>query len=234
MRGAGAMPHRRRACRRTGGCRLGLLAAALVLAAVSAGALAADAPPGAPTQRAERPVSLFRRTQPDFLDPFVVPPNSAQPRLIDSTMGRFAPRDRSMRVSAVWACLRLRADLVSTLPVDVYRRVDGRAVEVPKPPVLVHPSAMHPMLNEWLYATQIDLDRYGNAFGRIVARDGAGRPAQIEPSDAAEWTVRLDREAGRVEYRHLVAWSTTPTCGTSGSSSSPGFPWVCRRSAPRR
>ena len=148
-------------------------------------------------------MSLFRRTQPDFLDPFVVPPNSAQPRLIDSTMGRFAPRDRSMRVSAVWACLRLRADLVSTLPVDVYRRVDGRAVEVPKPPVLVHPSAMHPLLNEWLYATQIDLDRYGNAFGRIVARDGAGRPAQIEPSDAAEWTVRLDREAGRVEYRHL-------------------------------
>ena len=189
---------------------------------------------GAPTQRAERPVSLFRRTQPDFLDPFVVPPNSAQPRLIDSTMGRFAPRDRSMRVSAVWACLRLRADLVSTLPVDVYRRVDGRAVEVPKPPVLVHPSAMHPMLNEWLYATQIDLDRYGNAFGRIVARDGAGRPAQIEPSDAAggrcAWT---GRPAGS-STGTWVAWSTTPTCGTSGSSSSPGFPWVCRRSAPRR
>src|ERR1044072_1991473 len=33
--------------------------------------------------------------------------------------------DTTMRHSAVWACLRLRADLISTMPVDVYRR--GRA-----------------------------------------------------------------------------------------------------------
>jgi HK97 family phage portal protein len=145
-------------------------------------------------------VSLFRRRNADlgaFADPRFPPPNRALGLLGDGA------RDRALRVSAVWACLRLRADLISTLPVDVYRRVEGRAVEVPRPPVLTHPSSMHPLLNEWLYATQMDLDRYGNAFGRIVARDGAGRPMQIEPYPAAEWSVRHDRATGAVTYRHL-------------------------------
>lgn len=147
-------------------------------------------------------MSLFGRRTADlsaFLDPrFPPPPTSPMLGLLGG-----GGRQGALRVSAVWACLRLRADLISTLPVDVYRNVDGRAVEVPRPPVLTHPSAMHPLLNEWLYATQMDLDRYGNAFGRIVARDGAGRPAQIEPTDAGEWTVRHDRRTGVVEYRHL-------------------------------
>jgi phage portal protein BeeE len=46
--------------------------------------------------------------------------------------------DSALRHSAVWACLRLRADLVSTMPVDVFRRVNGVQVEVPKPPVLIN------------------------------------------------------------------------------------------------
>lgn len=106
----------------------------------------------------------------------------------------------SLRVSATWACLRLRADLISTLPVDVFRRVEGRAVEVPKPPVLTRPSAVL-LWNEWLWASQFDLDRFGNAFGQIVAWDGNQRPAQIELSDAQEWSVSQDRTTGKITYR---------------------------------
>jgi hypothetical protein len=47
--------------------------------------------------------------------------------------------DTALRNAAVWACLRLRADLVSSFPIDVYRYVNGIQVEVPKPPVLVTP-----------------------------------------------------------------------------------------------
>ena len=48
-------------------------------------------------------------------------------------------RPTAMRHSAVWAALRLRADLISTMPVDTFRKVDGVQVETPRPPVLVNP-----------------------------------------------------------------------------------------------
>lgn len=107
---------------------------------------------------------------------------------------------QSLRVSAMWAARRLRADLISTLPVDVYRRVEGRAVEVAKPAFFARPSSMFAW-HEWMYATQSDLDAYGNTLGHVVSYDGAGRPAQVELSPAAEWTVRLTPD-GRVEHRH--------------------------------
>lgn len=104
----------------------------------------------------------------------------------------------SLKIGAVWACLRLRSDLISTLPLDVYRKVDGRAIEQAKPAVLLRPGDGM-LLHEWLYASQMDLDRYGNSFGEIVARDGSQRPMQIELSDPLEWSV--SRRDGVVEYR---------------------------------
>lgn len=96
--------------------------------------------------------------------------------------------DSSLRHSAVWACLRLRADLVSTTPLDVFRRVAGVQVEMPKPPVLVTPDGSG--IEEWLWATQFDLDRYGNCFGIITQRDGLGLPSRIELVPAGGVTVR--------------------------------------------
>ncbi|MEU0397952.1 phage portal protein [Streptomyces sp. NPDC006208] len=99
--------------------------------------------------------------------------------------------DTALRHSAVWACLRLRANLVSTMPVDLYRRVDGIQVEVPKPPVLINPGGGRVDMPEWLYSSQFDLDRSGNAFGLITARDGLGFPARIELVPVAEVTVKV-------------------------------------------
>jgi HK97 family phage portal protein len=97
--------------------------------------------------------------------------------------------DTALRHSAVWACLRLRANLLSSLPVDVYREVAGVQVEVGKPQVLVEPEPGVD-ITEWLWATQMDLDRYGNAFGLITSKDAAGRPTQIELVSAGDVTVR--------------------------------------------
>lgn len=88
--------------------------------------------------------------------------------------------DSALRHSAVWACLRLRANLISTMPVDVYRNVGKLQVDVPKPPVLVNPGGERVDIQEWLYSSQVDLDRGGNAFGLITARDGLGFPARID------------------------------------------------------
>jgi hypothetical protein len=86
--------------------------------------------------------------------------------------------ETALRHSAVWACLRLRANLVSTMPVDLYRRVNGQQVEMPKPPVLVNPGGEKVRIGEWLYSTQFDLDRAGNVRR---AHHPARRPQQPGP-----------------------------------------------------
>jgi HK97 family phage portal protein len=98
--------------------------------------------------------------------------------------------DTALRHSAIWACLRLRANLVSTMPVDLYRRVDGIQVEVPKPPVLINPGGDQVDMVEWMYSSQFDLDRAGNTVGLITAKDGLGFPARIDLQPIGEVTVK--------------------------------------------
>lgn len=107
--------------------------------------------------------------------------------------------DTAMRHSAVWACLRLRAGLISTMPVDVYRKVDGIQVEVPKPPVLVKPGGSRVGIREWLYASQVDLDRSGNTFGLITERNASGLPLRIDLQPVSACSV-IDR-SGEISYR---------------------------------
>jgi HK97 family phage portal protein len=106
--------------------------------------------------------------------------------------------DTALRHSAVWAALRLRADLVSMMPIDVYRKVQGLQVEVPKPPVLVTPGGQEVGIKEWMYSTEFDLDRAGNCFGLITERtgvigpDGRGLPGRIDLVELSEVTVRAN------------------------------------------
>lgn len=106
--------------------------------------------------------------------------------------------DTALRHGAVWACLRLRANTISTLPVDVFRRELGVQVEVAKPKVLVTPDGRVP-LHEWLYSSQFDLDRAGNVFGIITARDSRGAPAEIVLQPLSDVSVQV--RDGKVTYR---------------------------------
>jgi len=99
-------------------------------------------------------------------------------------------QDSALRHSGVWAALRLRANLVSSLPVDVFRRVGKVQVEVAKPALLVEPGGPDWLWSEWMWATQFDLDRYGNTFGKIVEWDGLGLPRRVELIAAGLVTVR--------------------------------------------
>ena len=88
--------------------------------------------------------------------------------------------------SAVWACLRLRADLISTLPVHVFREVGGVAVKVASPKVITEPGGPTCLGTEWRYSSQLDLDRYGNSVGIIAARGADGKPTRIDLAPMAE------------------------------------------------
>lgn len=97
--------------------------------------------------------------------------------------------DNALKASAVWACLRLRADLISTLPIDSFRMVGGVQVEVPKTPFLTNPGGDKFGITDWLYSSQMDLDRSGNAFGLILARDALQNPAVVELVPLSKVTV---------------------------------------------
>lgn len=115
-------------------------------------------------------------------------------RISGGPVGPVVTTDTALRHSAVWACLRLRAGLISTFPVDVFRRIGGVQVECPKGPVLTNPAGRDMSrgdtgIVEWLYSSQMDLDRAGNAIGRITARDGFGLPSRIELAASADTAV---------------------------------------------
>ncbi|MFD9319294.1 phage portal protein [Streptomyces sp. NPDC060053] len=126
--------------------------------------------------------------------------SSAEDLLARARQGRTGrvpvTNETALRNAAVWACLRLRADLVSSFPIDVYRYVNGIQVEVPKPPVLVSPGGTEVGIREWMYSTQFDLDRGGNCFGIITERtgvvgpDGRGLPGRIELVELGTVSVR--------------------------------------------
>lgn len=111
-------------------------------------------------------------------------------------------QDSAMRQSAVWACVRLRADHMSTLPVDVFRDHDGIAVEVPKKPqIFVTPGGDEWPWHDWAWASQSDLDRTGNAVGLILERDPyTNLPRVIELQNTRSVSVRVASDG-------LVTWN---------------------------
>jgi HK97 family phage portal protein len=97
--------------------------------------------------------------------------------------------------------VRLLADSVSTLPLDVYRRGE-RTPLATTPPLLQRPSVDFE-LADWLYAVMASLLLRGNAYGLITARSGAGMlPAQCDLVHPDRMGVTVNGE-GRVTYRLL-------------------------------
>lgn len=108
--------------------------------------------------------------------------------------------DTALRTSAVWAALRLRANLISTFPLDVYRKVAGQRIESVRPQVLVEPGGPLWRWIDWCYATQFDLDRAGNCFGLITEKYNNGLPRRIDLVALDAVTV-VQQASGQIIYR---------------------------------
>jgi hypothetical protein len=114
--------------------------------------------------------------------------------------GNVSSSTSARRVSAWWAAQRLRADLISTMPVDVFRRVGGVQVQQKKGPLFITPEGSGSLWCEWMYSTTIDLDSVGNTVGIISAVDGFGLPSVIELQPSSDVTVRCSK-SGVVDYK---------------------------------
>lgn len=114
--------------------------------------------------------------------------------------------DTAMRNSAVWAALDLRAGLMSSFPIGVYKIVAGKDVAYGLPPVLITPDGPRSSIREFVYSTQMDLDRAGNAFGLVTEFSKIktpywplGIPARIELCQLGD--VQVLRREGKLKYR---------------------------------
>lgn len=108
----------------------------------------------------------------------------------------------AMQHLAVYACVRLLADSIAALPVDVYRRQKGSSARVPleTPPVLMDPDTD---INDFEYTQQVvtSLALRGNSFEYITAYDNLERPISritVHPDDVQ---VKKNKETGLPEYK---------------------------------
>jgi HK97 family phage portal protein len=123
--------------------------------------------------------------------------------------------DQALRLSAVWACIRLLADCISTLPLHAYRG-DDQLDELP--PLLREPAAGTP-LHDWLYQAVVSLLTRGNVYGIVTARSGATMlPSQVELAHPDKVAASTDtdgvttwrlggEELDRADLWHVRAYS---------------------------
>ena len=76
------------------------------------------------------------------------------PRNRSTAVGTVRVDDKTaLRHSAVWASVRLRADLVSSMPLTCYRKVGEVDVSVGPTPFITNPAGDRYGLQSWLYAS---------------------------------------------------------------------------------
>jgi len=113
--------------------------------------------------------------------------------------------DTAMRHSAVWACLRLRSNLMATFPLDLFRkeRIDGVDVRVtlPTPQLLIEPGGPQWDYLHWMKARQMDLDRAGNCIGLITEKNALGLPARIDLQPIDKCKVIRKATSGNLVYK---------------------------------
>ena len=105
--------------------------------------------------------------------------------------------DSAMRISAVFACLRLLSEAIATLPLDTFERIGGtRRPYRPRPAYLSFDPPMMPR-TEYLSALMLSLLTDGNAFV-ATPRDAMGSPVSLVPLDPT--AVTIVRERGILFY----------------------------------
>jgi HK97 family phage portal protein len=113
--------------------------------------------------------------------------------------------DQAMRVSAVWACVRLLADTVSMMPLSAYTMQSGVRVPTIDPPLLRLPGGPDASMPDWLYMVMVSLLLRGNAYGKISLRDRDAYPVQIDMLNPDDVQVRRDLKTGQLVYTNRGA-----------------------------
>jgi len=116
-----------------------------------------------------------------------------------TSRARFITAEEARKNSVWWAGLTLRANLMSTFPVDVVRSVGDLLVSVTSPGPLFSQPGDGIGITRHLWNRSWDLDSAGNHVGIITARNAFGLPARIEQ-------VPLDVVHAQMNGRKIDFW----------------------------
>ncbi len=113
--------------------------------------------------------------------------------------GTVVTQDTSLRIGAVYACVRLLADTISTLPVDTFYREGGERLPYrPKPLWLDNPD-LGTSREDHLQQAMVSLLLDGNVFVRIF-RNPNGEVVALTVLDPTRVEVRRNYTTREVEY----------------------------------
>jgi HK97 family phage portal protein len=142
-------------------------------------------------------------------------PGDLIPRRVGGSFGAYVNTRTAMQTSAVWAAIRLRADLISTLPIKCYRMAAINTVEEQQQiDANLSPFMAASDFMEFVYTSQVSLDSSGNAVGIINGTDKQGYPTDIDLKSAESVDVVINGETNKIrkyridgtEYDPSVIW----------------------------
>ena len=143
-------------------------------------------------------MSLFRREKRDAsVQAYVEAAGHGRYQM--TTSGQPVNDDRALQLAAVWGCVDLLSTLVSTLPIDEYRKVQGIRVAQPSPGLLEDPAGDGTGFEVWLRQLMTSCLLRGNGYGYIHQLGPDGWPTQIESLHPDRITWRRDLNFGPVE-----------------------------------
>lgn len=88
--------------------------------------------------------------------------------------------ERAIALVPLFACVRILADSIASLPLQTYRKQGAGRQRVDFVPQLLFAPAARDNLVEWLHKCVVSLALRGNAYGLIVQRDSFGFPTMVE------------------------------------------------------
>jgi len=132
------------------------------------------------------------------------------PRLQESVSGEPVTPATALQVAAVFACVKVLAEDVGTLPLQVYRRTaDGKGKERAEDDSLYRLLHLQPNPEmssvTWRQTMMVHLGLWNRHFSEIV-RDPKGKPLEIWPIPNPDWVTlhRRDDKKKTLYYRVAV------------------------------
>lgn len=121
--------------------------------------------------------------------------------------------DQAMRLGAVWGCVDLLAELVSTLPVDEYRRTNGVS-QATSSRFIEDPAGDGTGSEVWLRQFMTSELLRGNTFGFVTSIDESMWPSAIELLHPDRVTLRRNLQQGPVTWlldgKEIDRWPAGP------------------------
>lgn len=128
-------------------------------------------------------------------------------RVGPNAAGENITEENSLQLSGVFACVRVLAESVASLPLKIYQRMsDGSRAEAPEHPMyrMLHDktnSAMTSFTFREVGMTHLGL--WGNMYAEIQ-RNRAGVPVALWPIKPNRVTIRVDTTAGATSKRFMI------------------------------